>query len=465
MNRKHILIVLIISLALRLIALFLANPFNVEEYDRRFNFADAKNYLTIASNIYNHSEYTLSTSEPFVPDNLITPGYPIFLYIIFLFSGGPNFVYPIIIQIILSVVSAFVMMKIGYKISNYFKISNPFIPLYCGLLFSLEPIFICLNVATLTENLFIPILVLIILYFIDILTDPDKTSNWIVFGLLLGLGILIRPAFIPVLPVFIFISLWVAYRKRKFKIFMIRILLSFTVLIVVISPWIIRNKITFNEWGLTTIGSYSVYVTHIALLESKKRNISEASAADSLIKRISIPKTGMTFEISDRISREIFNYFINNPQPFLKYWAISCAKTLFQPGNNYFVNLVDIGLSRDKESINETENRNVFNILGRYISDSFYIIFYWIYFIVYVVIFYTCIFYFFLKKNIYRTDPLVVFLYLSAFILLIFSSLVFSVRYRIPVIVLLIPISSIFIHTIILIIYNKIKFLRTKLIR
>src|SRR4030095_3107100 len=463
MNRKHILIVLILSLTLRLIALVLANPFNIAEYDSRFNIADAKNYLNLASNIYNHSEYSLSTSEPFIPDNLITPVYPGFLYIIFLLSGGPNFIYPIIFQIILSVLLAFAMMKIGYKISNYFKINNPYIPLYCGLLFALEPLFICLNMITLTESLFISILVLTVLYFVNIMTDPDKTLNWAVFGILLGLGILTRPAFIPALPVFMIIFLWAAYREKKLKAILLRIFLSSVILITVISPWIIRNKITYNEWGLTTIGPYSVYVMHIALLESKKRNISEQDAADSLIKHISIPKTGMTFEVSDRISKEVFNYFINNPVPFMKYWMISCVKTLFQPGTQHIVRLVGIESYQENEGINKPEDKNVFFILVNYVKDSFYLIFYWIYYVIYATLFFTSLLYFFFTKNKYKTDPLIVCLYVSAFILLVFSSLVQSARYRLPAIILLIPISSIFMHKIILIIFNKIKFLKIKL--
>src|SRR4030095_3245281 len=451
MNRKHILIVLIFCLTLRIIALFLANPFNITEYDARFNVADAKNYLNLASNIYNYSEYSLSTSEPFIPDNLITPVYPMFLYIIFLLSGGPNFIYPIIIQIILSVVSAFVMMKIGHEISNYFKINNPYIPLYCGFLFVLEPLLNCLNVITLTESLFIPILVLIVLYFVNILTDPHKILYWIVFGFLLGLGILTRPAFIPILPVFMLILLWMVYREKKLKMYLTRIILSAAALIIVISPWMIRNKITFNEWGLTTIGPYSVYVMHIALLESKKRNISEQDAADSLIKHISIPNTGMTFEISNRISKEIFNYFINNPFPFMKYWIISCVKTLFQPGTQHIVRLVGIESYQENEGINKPENKNVFFILVKYVKDSFYLIFYWIYYVIYATLFFTSLLYFFFTKNKYKTDPLIVCLYVSAFILLVFSSLVQSARYRLPAVILLIPISSIFMHNIILI--------------
>jgi hypothetical protein len=121
--------------------------------------------------------------------------------------------------------------------------------------------------------------------------------------------------------------------------------------------------------------------------------------------------------------------------------------------------------SQDNEDITKTENKNAFFILVSYVKDSFYLIFYWVYYIIYAVIFFVSILYLFLKKNKYKTDPLVVCLYVSAFILLVFSSLVQSARYRLPAIILLIPISSIFMHNIILIVYNKIRFLKIKLIR
>lgn len=78
------------------------------------------------------------------------------------------------------------------------------------------------------------------------LQEPAKLRTWIGFGALWGFALLVNPALMTLLPVS---AVWIALRRSKLgRDWLKNGCLAAVVCLVVISPWLIRNRVVFGEW-------------------------------------------------------------------------------------------------------------------------------------------------------------------------------------------------------------------------
>ena len=82
--RRRYLVLFLLGFLLRLPVLFLAlaNP------ARAIPPGDAPGYYQLAINLFQHGVFSSSSAAPFHPDAFRTPGYPLFLALIFFLAGS-----------------------------------------------------------------------------------------------------------------------------------------------------------------------------------------------------------------------------------------------------------------------------------------------------------------------------------------------------------------------------------------
>lgn len=441
--KKQILIIFITAFLLRVIILFLADGFHPEEYKSRFYASDAKSYFVLASNIYNYGEYSLSESHPYIPDNIITPLYPVFLVLIFFISGGPSFLPVLIIQILISCFTAILIYFLSHNILEFYKLNIPNASLISALVFTIEPMSSYLTVVTMTETVFLLILVLILIFILKIFKNPGKIMNWLILGLLMGLNILTRPIFIPVsIAIIIFLSYFLI-KKKLFRKSLYKFLLLAVVILIILTPWMIRNKITFGNYEITHSGAFSVYVRQVALIESKERNITYKQALDSLRNLIPGGIGKMTPEYKRNFNNAVKEYILQHPIEFSKSVSTTMFITLFQPGTDMFEALFNFKVEKRKDLMAEVQEKGIFEIIEKYFNNSIFTIIHYILFFTYIFFLYSGLILSFFNKKIFKSDLFIISV-ICSFIFLLFSSLLFGgTRYRIPTLVLIIPFSCI----------------------
>ena len=204
--------------------------------------SDSQEYKALAKNLLK-GKYTWKEK----PVSFRPPGYPLFLSFCLLVTRNEFF--PLFIQIILSVISAFLIFILGKEV-------NEKAGLFASLLFSIDMVSIYYSTNFMSETLFLFLLLLSAIYF--------KRNNLYLSGLLLGFCALTRAialySFIVFLP---FIKNW----KKVLKF------LSF--FFIPILPWLIRNYLTFGVPCFTSVQGYNLLYHNAVITENSSRSRSE----------------------------------------------------------------------------------------------------------------------------------------------------------------------------------------------
>lgn len=178
------------------------------------------------------------------PNALVTPGYPLFMAMIYwLASYQLNDPLPWIrmVQVLLSLLSIWMMYSITRRLSNAAG------GLVVAFLSAIYPPFVWANGAILTEVLGIFLFLGYVWAQIRAFLVPTVLSA-LTSGVLLGLTVLVRPEFLPLIAVsYLFYWAWKKNTKEVLKLFA----LSLVGLVLVLMPWWIRNAVTLDEWVLT----------------------------------------------------------------------------------------------------------------------------------------------------------------------------------------------------------------------
>jgi 4-amino-4-deoxy-L-arabinose transferase-like glycosyltransferase len=175
-----------------------------------------------------------------VPNAYMSPGYPLFLAAIYgasghTWSGRPRYLLDAI-QILIACTTIIAVFLIGRRLFG------DWVGLVAAALVALYPPTTIATNLWLTETISTA-LVAWFTYIVLIAYDDDRARWWAVAGALLGLGVLIRPGFLPIAAApFAVRFLW---GKRAG---LLRPLVGFAVAFaLVMSPWVIRNMIVLHE--------------------------------------------------------------------------------------------------------------------------------------------------------------------------------------------------------------------------
>ena len=204
----------------------------------------------LLNNLINYKSYSFYTfQDQLIPSAYMPPIYPFFLYIIYLVTNFLNIGLvniTIFIQVLLSTYAIYIFYQINL---NFFtkKIS-----LVNSFIFSIIPlnIYYCGQISSINLQL---LLSLLFLKYLILFINKEKIINLILFSLTSGLLILTRGEFILIfLIIFLYIFL---YKKTK----LVNLVKIFCIVILITSPYAIRNYIHFNQFFFVKSLGYNLW--------------------------------------------------------------------------------------------------------------------------------------------------------------------------------------------------------------
>ncbi|MFS0837006.1 ArnT family glycosyltransferase [Paenibacillus sp. 1P03SA] len=203
---------------------------------------DSLNYDTMVRQLLDTGVYAYNSETP---NALVTPGYPLFLAAVYeLADYKENNPLPLVryIQALLSLIT----LGFLYRITRRF--SGERTALAALLIAAVYPPLVWANGAVLTEVLAIFLLMGYLLAQIRVFETPTY-GRAAAAGIWLGLTVLVRPEFLPLIAL-AFAFQWFRdkeARKRTIRLFAC----SAAAVVLLLAPWWIRNAVTLHQWVAT----------------------------------------------------------------------------------------------------------------------------------------------------------------------------------------------------------------------
>jgi len=291
---------IIFSFLLRFVSIYFVRDIQIEN-----------EWSVLLNNLINYNSYSLNSFEgQLIPSVFMPPLYPFFLYFIktISFLKDSNFLYLVFfVQTVLSTYGVYLFYKINKNFfSNQLSLINSFV-------FSIIPlnIYICGQISSVNIQLFLSLLFLKFLFSII----KNKTQkNIIFFSIVCGFSILARGEF---LIIFIFTLFFIFISKKVNIKNLIKIIV---IVFLVISPYVIRNYIHFNQFIIVKSLGYNLWKGNNQLSRVEgygKFEIQEFKNLHDKVKKINKDKY---YEINwDNIFLgEAINNIEKNPVRYLK---------------------------------------------------------------------------------------------------------------------------------------------------
>ncbi|KKU03996.1 MAG: Glycosyl transferase family protein [Parcubacteria group bacterium GW2011_GWA2_45_30] len=250
-TKKFLTIVFILGVAVRFI--FFGTGFIFSGSDFVFNYGDAEGYATIARNIAEGNGFSWDKNPPYLPNGNRTPGYPLFLALSYILTGG--FLLAIFIQIVLGAI----IPVLAYKVLQIFDFPE-YILRTASAVLAVEPFFAAHSVFLLTEIIFISLL----LYFLFVAISYMKNGGhgWMpaAAGFLIGVASLVRPIGLYLVPIFALFLLLGG--KEKLRRRLAGAIIFVAAGTAVVSPWLWRNYAEFGVMRLTYVDAKNLYFNY-----------------------------------------------------------------------------------------------------------------------------------------------------------------------------------------------------------
>ena len=215
---------------------------------RDFHFDNEWDILL--NNLINYKSFSIyNFNGELMPTSYMPPIYPFFLYLIKIIIPFEEsyLLYSIFfIQIILSSYTVYLF----YEVNKNFFSNN--LSLINSTVYSVVPlnVYACGQISSINLQVFFSLL---FLKFLFLIIKTDTNINIIIFSIISGLLFLIRGEFILI---FIFIYLFIFWKKKIRLINLIKIAIVVTL---VISPYVVRNYIHFNQFFLVKSLGYNLW--------------------------------------------------------------------------------------------------------------------------------------------------------------------------------------------------------------
>ncbi len=188
----------------------------------------------------------------------------------------------------------------------------------------------------LTETLFTFLLVICFYFFISYLKE-EKTKQLIYAGLFSGLTILCRPIafFIP-----IFFSFFILLKHgKKIQLLIKHLLLLSGIVFIIISPWLIRNKIAYDHYFLSVIREHNLLNYQAAAVYAERFNHSLPQAQSILrwktFREFKRNANKQPYEYAKYIEQEGIKVIFQSPGLFFKQHITGVANFFLRPTRSY----------------------------------------------------------------------------------------------------------------------------------
>ena len=303
------------------------------------SFSDAATYLRIAHNFLNYHTFSQVTVTPFLlPDPLRTPLYPIFLAVFVYFKTSLLFI--VLVQDFLAGLMALMVYKLGVKI---FK-SQP-VGIIASIIFGLEPMSIYWNNLLMSDTL-ASFLFLFALYLF-------VSKKYYFSAFVMGMATLTRPTYLYLFPIFLLMLVY-EHRDRLLNkasrtvngfAFWKKVLIIIFIFFFSIFPWMLRNKIQFNSWELSSNGWMALYYLNAEKFASIKNEPYEFPPVPvDPNYHPDIPERKITYYYEFYIVSYYKNYFFNlvskYPLEYMRFHAVSAIKGFNNHDYDYIINYV-----------------------------------------------------------------------------------------------------------------------------
>ena len=313
------------------------------EHQEEYLMNDTHSYHSTALAWIQTGTFSLSIEHLEIPETIRTPGYPLFLGLIYKILGK-NYKAVVLVQILLSILSIYFIYLIGTMVH---KESTGFI---MALVFSFDPVTISMNYRIMTETLFLFFLVLYI--FLGILWLNNSMSKIIplITGTILGLLTLVRPITYYLIPIFVLavISRYLLI-KEPFRNCFYQILMFIIPVSILIGGWQYRNAIYAHNSSLSQIAGINMLYFRGASIIAEKENLTLEQARKNIIEdQIKNPWTYAGMHPEKNLNKKWedagINIMIKHPFLSLKMICRGMFYTLFSPGEGYLCNTLGIGV-------------------------------------------------------------------------------------------------------------------------
>jgi 4-amino-4-deoxy-L-arabinose transferase-like glycosyltransferase len=222
--------------------------------DCTVNNNDTQHYVTIAENLSHGNGYSRFPNPPYEADALRTPLLPLY-FAPFTFFGGYRAIWlaVLLLNIILSLAPL-----VLYKLARFFLPHAH--ALITALMLVFEPLYLYRSQIAEPDAVFV-LLLISAMYFLVRSWKENKNIDLFSSALILGLAILAKPsAEYLAMIIFFFEAIFLAViAKDGVSVRLKKMAAMVAIVFVVVSPWLIRNKIVFGVTALSSIQGYNLY--------------------------------------------------------------------------------------------------------------------------------------------------------------------------------------------------------------
>lgn len=300
------------------------------------SFSDAAMYLRVAQNFLQYHIFSQALITPYLmPDALRTPLYPLFLAIFEYLKS------PLLIVVLVQDVLAGIMVVLTYRLGIKIFESRT-IGIVASLLFCFEPMSIYWNNLLMSDTLASFLFIFSIYYFVS--------QKYYRSVLMLGLAALARPTFFYLAPVLFFMYIFFHYNglfKKKYDaairlVFWKRFVIMCFIFFITIFPWMLRNKMQFNNWGLSSNGWLAIhFLTSVKFAQMMQvphewplidPNFYSGSDRESLYR--------CEFSMVPFYKNYFFNLVSKYPLEYIRFHAVSSIEGFDNHDYGYIINYV-----------------------------------------------------------------------------------------------------------------------------
>ncbi|MDZ4227548.1 MAG: glycosyltransferase family 39 protein [Patescibacteria group bacterium] len=231
---------------------------------------DAQEYVVLAHTMLSSHRYAHTPDAP--PEFFRSPGYPAFAAMVL--AASDSVIALSFAQILLIALSVALIFLIGAELFSRG------VGMTAALLFAVDPSVLADSFKTLSEPLFVALLLLII--WLLVRRDVSLTSVALA-ALATGALTLTRPLGIFLAPLFV---LWLVYRFRaRLRRALVLALLFLAVFTATVAPWVIRNGALSGHYALSSVSTYNMLFYNIVEFEVQ-RGASKPEFVSSLKERL-----------------------------------------------------------------------------------------------------------------------------------------------------------------------------------
>ena len=307
---------------------------------------DEADYDMLARNLALGNGYVYSDpKDQNVPVTFRPPGYPFFMSVLYrCFEGiGPYYYRPykpavFAMRVVQAFLGATVPLLVYFLALHLFSRRTAII---AGLIMALYTTFIFYTSALMSENLFIPTLLLALLLLLKT-EGPHPLRYCLAGGLVLGYAIYIRPELVFFLPLLL---IWFYVATRNKRQTLIRWGIIAGIVLVMVTPWCIRNyRIVDHFVFLDVRTGYNLYIGY----HDGADGSFSMNAAKTLVQDLPQDRTGKWEMIRQTWGTEQAVKFIREhpwraigllPLKFLHFWDLDKREYLFAYSYGYIGHL------------------------------------------------------------------------------------------------------------------------------